>query len=495
MTHGFLRKLLLIAATAACTAIAAAQTPPKRELRGVWMPTVTGEYMGRGEKEMKAKLTRELDTMARLGINAVFFQVRPEADAWYESRFEPWSRFITGTQGRDPGWDPLEFMVDECHKRCIELHAWINPYRVRTSQATRLDRRHIANRHPGMFMDYGGQTFFNPALSESREFICNVVKDIATRYDIDAIHMDDYFYPYPKAGEQLPDYYDFKERGRGFADIGDWRRDNVNKLVKQIRDTIDSAAPWVQLGISPFGIYRNEASDPRGSKTRGLQNYDDLYADILLWVEQGWLDYVAPQLYWEVGHPAADYGELLGWWSDNVPEGCLLYIGQDVARSVRGENQQRDKLDGLRAEGRVDGYCLYPVKEVMANTGGYADVLAADYNATPALPPVARRFEGMRPAKPRKARVIDTSDGKVLFWRTKKVKDCFKQPVKYCVYRFDRKKDINLGSPLAIVAVTSDTHVRLEEGTGGRRKKQFYVITAIDRFNNESARMVKKVKL
>ncbi len=495
MTHQ-IRKLLLIASIAAfCLATATAQLPPKRELRGVWMPTVTGEYMGLDEQEMKAKLIKELDKMEQLGINAVIFQVRPEADAWYDSRFEPWSRFITGTQGLDPGWNPTQFVIDECHKRCIEFHAWINPYRVKTSQATRLDRRHIMNKHPEMFIEYGGQTFFNPALRESREFICNVIKDLATHYDIDAIHMDDYFYPYPKAGEQLPDYYDFKGQARGFADIGDWRRDNVNKLIKQIRDTLDSSAPWVQLGISPFGIYRNETSDPRGSKTKGLQNYDDLYADILHWVEQGWLDYVAPQLYWEVGHPAADYDELLRWWSDNVPEGCLLYIGQDVARSVRGENQQRMKLDSLRADKRIDGYCLYPVKEVMANTGEYADVLYAAYNATPALPPVARRFDGERPKKVRKVKAIDTSDGKVLFWRAKKVKDCFKQPVKYCVYRFDRKKDINLDSSFALTAVTSDTFVKLGESTGRKKRKQFYVITAVDRFNNESAGVVKKVKL
>lgn len=477
---------------AMCSATVRAQIPPKREFRGVWMPTVTGEYTGMDEQEMKSRLVKELDRLQMLGINAVFFQVRPEADAWYKSRFEPWSRFITGRQGQDPGWDPTEFMIDECHKRCIEFHAWINPYRVKTSPATLLDRRHIYNRHPEMFIEYGGQTFFNPALRESREFICNVIKDLATSYDIDAIHMDDYFYPYPKPGEELPDYYDYKSQSRGFSNIGDWRRDNINKLIKQIRDTIDSAAPWVQFGISPFGIYRNQSSHPEGSRTNGLQNYDDLYADIMLWVNEGWLDYVAPQIYWEIGHPAADYDELLAWWSEKVSDDCLLYIGQDVARSVKGENQQRQKLDALRQNGRVDGYCLYPVKEMMNNTGEYADVLGAAYNATPALPHVAKRFEGERPKRPRKAKVIDTSYGKVLFWNIKKVKDCFKQPIKFCIYRFDRKKDINLERSTALIAVTSNTFIELKDGNG--RKKQFYVITAVDRFNNESKQLIKKVK-
>ena len=488
-----MKRLLTTIVMLAFICCMAAQLPPKREFRGVWMPTVTGEYTGLSEKEMKSKLIGQLDRMQELGINAVLFQVRPEADAWYRSRFEPWSRFITGRQGQDPGWDPTEFMIDECHKRCIEFHAWINPYRVKTSAATALDARHLYNRHPEMFIEYGGQTFFNPALKESREFICRIIKDIATHYDIDAIHMDDYFYPYPKAGETLPDLYDFTARSRGFKDIGEWRRDNVNKLIKQIRDTIDSAAPWVQFGISPFGIYRNIGSDPRGSRTKGLQNYDDLYADVLLWIDEGWIDYVAPQLYWEVGHPAADYNELLRWWSDNVNDHCLLYIGQDVARSVKGENQQRMKLDSLRADHDIDGYCLYPVKQVMANTGNYAKVLYTSYNATPALPHVAKRFEGQRPKKVRSVKVADTSDGMMLFWNTRKVKDCFKEPTKFCVYRFDRKKDINLGQSSAIVSITADRYTKILPTEG--KRKQYYVITAIDRFNNESKQVVKKVKL
>ena len=291
----------------------------------------------------------------------------------------------------------------------------------------------------------------------------------------------------------MPDLYDFTARSRGFKDIGEWRRDNVNKLIKQIRDTIDSAAPWVQFGISPFGIYRNIGSDPRGSRTKGLQNYDDLYADVLLWIDEGWIDYVAPQLYWEVGHPAADYNELLRWWSDNVNDHCLLYIGQDVARSVKGENQQRMKLDSLRADHDIDGYCLYPVKQVMANTGNYAKVLYTSYNATPALPHVAKRFEGQRPKKVRSVKVADTSDGMMLFWNTRKVKDCFKEPTKFCVYRFDRKKDINLGQSSAIVSITADRYTKILPTEG--KRKQYYVITAIDRFNNESKQVVKKVKL
>ncbi len=490
-----MKKLLLALTITIAAGIAAsnAQTSPKREFRGVWMPTVTGEYTGLSEKAMKAKLSKELDKLQSIGINAVFFQVRPEADAWYKSQLEPWSRFITGKQGNDPGWDPVAFMAEECRKRCIEFHAWINPYRVKTSPSTELSAGHIYYRHPELFFEYGGQTFFKPSRQESREFICNIIKDLAMNYDIDGIHMDDYFYPYPKDGEELPDFHDFKSQPRGFDNIGDWRRDNINKLVKQIRDTIDSAAPWVQFGISPFGIYRNKSSHPSGSLTKGLQNYDDLYADIMLWINKGWIDYVAPQIYWEAGHPAADYDELVGWWSKNVNGKCLLYIGQDVARSVKEQNQQRAKLDTMRKNSNIDGYSLYCAKELVNNTGDYAEVLRAEYNPCPALPHVAKRFARLRPPKPKKAKVVDTAYGKVLFWEDSNVKDCFSQPTKYCVYLFDRKKDINLGQSSGLLKITNNPFIAIDAGKG--RKKRFYVITAVDRFNNESSKLVKKVKL
>ena len=191
--------ILLLAASA--FGDVAAQSGPKREFRGAWLPTVTGNYMGMSENEMKSVLLQELNALENIGINAILFQIRPEADAWYKSDFEPWSRFITGSQGKNPGWDPTAFMVEECHKRGIEFHAWINPYRVKTNNGNSLSSNHIYYNHPEWFMEYGGQTFFNPALQESRDFICFVIRDILSKYDVDAIHMDDYFYPYPKDNE------------------------------------------------------------------------------------------------------------------------------------------------------------------------------------------------------------------------------------------------------------------------------------------------------
>ena len=286
-----------------------AQLSPKREFRGAWMHTVSGHYKGMGTAEMQKLLIEQLNSLQEAGINAIIFQVRPEADALYISNIEPWSRFLTGKQGQAPSplWDPMAFMIEQCHKRGMEFHAWVNPYRVKTNLKSELAPTHIYWQHPEWFLQYGNQLYFDPGLPESRKYICKVMKDIVDRYDVDAIHMDDYFYPYPIAGQDFPDNLSFARYGMGFSNKQDWRRDNVNVLVKELHELIHTEKPWVKFGISPFGIYRNKKSDPNGSDTKGLQNYDDLYADILLWINNGWVDYAIPQVYWEIGRPAADY--------------------------------------------------------------------------------------------------------------------------------------------------------------------------------------------
>ena len=325
--------------------------PLKREFRGAWIQAVNGQFIGMTPGEMQQTLLGQLDALQRAGINAVIFQVRPEADALYLSYYEPWSRYLTGEQGvaPDPFWDPLQFMVEECHRRGMELHAWINPYRAKTKGTKNLGVKHPYKSDPERFVHYDGMLIFNPALQLNRDYICTVVSDIVKRYDIDGLHIDDYFYPYPVPGVEFDDEQDFCNDPRGFDNKGDWRRDNVNLLVEQLHHTIRSIKPWVKFGISPFGIYRNQKSDPEGSATNGLQNYDDLYADILLWIDKGWVDYTIPQVYWEIGHKAADYETLVAWWARNAM-GRPLFIGQDVMRTVnavdaQGRHQQQRKMD------------------------------------------------------------------------------------------------------------------------------------------------------
>ena len=300
----FRNLLLLLLLCVQVLTIQAQQTPaanhPKREFRAAWIQAVNGQFRGMPTDKLKQTLINQLNSLQGAGINAIIFQVRPEADALYASQYEPWSRFLTGVQGKvpEPYWDPMQFMIEECHKRGMEFHAWINPYRVKTSLKNELSPIHIYNSHPEWFVTYGDQLYFDPALPESRNHICKVVTDIVSRYDVDAIHMDDYFYPYPIKGKDFPDDASFARYGGGFSNKADWRRSNVNILIQKIHETVRGLKPWVKFGVSPFGIYRNQKSDPLGSDTNGLQNYDDLYADVLLWARKGWVDYNIPQICW-----------------------------------------------------------------------------------------------------------------------------------------------------------------------------------------------------
>ena len=330
---------------------------PKREFRGVWVQTVgQSRFQQMNSAAMKHYFVQMINKFEAAGINAVIFQIRPEADAFYKSDLEPWSRFFTGKQGKapdDPDFDPLSFLIEECHKRGIELHAWLNPYRAQSNVMNDLAPQHIYWDHPERFLNYGNQLYFDPGLPENRAYIVNVVRDIVSRYDVDAIHMDDYFYPYPIAGQPFPDDNSFityaASQGFSLNQRGDWRRNNVNLLIQQLKLAIAGTKPWVRFGISPFGIYRNKRStiDGSGSDTNGLQNYDDLYADVKLWVENGWIDYNMPQLYWEIGHNAADYTTLLEWWNANNFK-QPLYIGQDLKRSVDA-NELEDKIHQTRS--------------------------------------------------------------------------------------------------------------------------------------------------
>lgn len=474
---------------------------PKREFRAAWIQSVNGQFRGMPTEKLKQNLIGQLNSLQKTGINAIIFQVRPEADALYASRLEPWSRFLTGVQGKapEPYWDPMQFMIDECHKRGMEFHAWINPYRTKTTLKSELAPNHVYNIHPEWFVTYGDQLYFDPALPESRRHICMVVSDIVSRYDVDAIHMDDYFYPYPIKGKDFPDDASFARFGGGFSNKGDWRRSNVNVLIKKLHETIREIKPWVKFGVSPFGIYRNESSDPLGSKTNGLQNYDDLYADVLLWARQGWVDYNIPQIYWEVGHPRADYETLVKWWAKNT-ENRPLFIGQSVMNTVQHADPDNSSINQLprkmalqRAYQTIGGSCQWPASAVIENAGKYRDALVQEYHKYPALVPVFDFMDNKAPDKVRKVKKVWTADGYLLFWTAPKAEDEMDKAVQYVVYRFDNKEDVDLEDPSHIVAVTRNNFYKMPYENG--KTKYRYVVTALDRLHNESKSVSKKVKL
>lgn len=474
---------------------------PKREFRAAWIQSVNGQFRGMPTEKLKQNLIGQLNSLQKAGINAIIFQVRPEADALYASRLEPWSRFLTGVQGKapEPYWDPMQFMIDECHKRGMEFHAWINPYRTKTTLKSELAPNHVYNIHPEWFVTYGDQLYFDPALPESRQHICMVVSDIVSRYDVDAIHMDDYFYPYPIKGKDFPDDASFARFGGGFSNKGDWRRSNVNVLIKKLHETIREIKPWVKFGVSPFGIYRNESSDPLGSKTKGLQNYDDLYADVLLWAREGWIDYNIPQIYWHIGHPVADYETLVKWWARNT-ENRPLFIGQSVMNTVQNADPKNPSINQLprkmalqRAYQTIGGSCQWPASAVVENVGKYRDALIAEYHKYPALPPVFDFIDNEAPAKVRKMKPVWTEDGYILFWTAPKYKEEMNRAVQYVVYRFNDKEKVNIDDPSHIVAITRDNFYKLPYEDG--KTKYRYVVTALDRLHNESKSVGKKIKL
>lgn len=484
--------LLILLAGFVCDASAQA----KREFRGAWIQCVNGQFLGMSTQTMQQTLTYQLDELKKDGVNAIIFQVRPECDALYQSSMEPWSRFLTGAQGKSPSpyWDPLAWMVEQCHKRGMELHAWINPYRAKTKTTKELASSHVAIRHPEWVFSYDGQFILNPGIPECRDYICNVVADIVRRYDVDGLHMDDYFYPYPVAGQSIDDGRQFRAYNNGIKDIGDWRRYNVNVFIKQMFETIKSVKPWVKFGVAPFGIYRNKKSSPIGSNTNGLQNYDDLYADVLLWVNNGWVDYNVPQLYWEIGHKAADYDTLIRWWNTHAGK-RHLYIGEDIERTTKKADLKNPNINQMSAKYRlhnemnnVKGTVLWYAKAAVDNIGNYGMVLRNSYWKNPALQPEMPFIDDKAPKKVRKMKVINTEDGPVLFWTAPKGKGWKDEAVKYVVYRFGQGEQVNTNDPSKIVAITYNTFYNIKEN--GRA---VYVVTALDRMSNESKGKKKRI--
>ena len=483
-----MRKILFFVLLMLATTIQAQQ---KREFRGAWIQCVNGQFKGMGTERMQKTLTYQLDELKKDGCNVIIFQVRPECDALYESSIEPWSYYLTGEQGSCPYpyWDPLQWMIEQCHKRGMELHAWINPYRAKTKAAHVNAVNHVVVQHPEWTFQYDGLTLLNPALKQCRDYICQVVKDIVDRYDVDGLHIDDYFYPYPVPGVAIPDKANFQANNYGLENQGDWRRLNVNLFIEQLYQTVHSVKPWVKVGISPFGIYRNQKNDPNGSRTNGLQNYDDLYADVLLWDREGWMDYCVPQLYWEIGNKAADYEELIHWWNANITKSDL-YIGEDIERTAKF-NQMARKMELHTQMPRIKGTVLWYAKAAVDNVGNYGTKLRTNYWRYPALQPTMKSIDSKAPKKPRKVQVIDVEGQKVLFWTAPKGEGWKDAAVKYAVYRFNQGEKVDINNTSKLVAITGETHYELPAAEEGSRC--VYAITALDRVQNESS--YKKVKV
>ncbi|WP_432667581.1 family 10 glycosylhydrolase [Wukongibacter baidiensis] len=349
----------------------------KRELRAIWVATVYGlDYPLAGvtteSETLKKEIIEMLDNIQGMGFNTVFFQVRPAADALYPSKIFPWSKYLTGDQMTPPedGFDPLEFIITEAHKRDIEIHPWINPYRItmKTSDLDELAYDHPARVHPEWVVAHGKgekiRHYFNPGIPEVEKMILDGVSEILENYDVDGIHLDDYFYP----GQAFNDADTYAQYGGEYADIGDWRRSNINSLIEKMYKLVKAKDENLQFGVSPFAIWANSSSNPLGSDTRGKQSYYSMYADTRGWVKAGYLDYIMPQIYWNIGYEVADYEKILNWWSDVVADTEVdLYIGQAAYRAGNtdpnspwyGVDQLRAQVNLNRTTDNVGGYAMF----------------------------------------------------------------------------------------------------------------------------------------
>ncbi len=508
------------AATAATTSCATNPNTPKRQLRGLWIASVVNidwpSTTGLSEEALKAEYDGWLDLAQRENFNAVFVQIRPAADAFWPSPYEPWSEWLTGVRGKNPGWDPLAWLVSETHKRNIEFHAWFNPYRASMPapgagpNIDQLAPDHPLRQHPDWAVVYpvnaaGSRLYYNPGIPETRRFVEDAIMDAVTKNDIDGVHFDDYFYPYPAAGQDFNDAATFAQYGAGFTDKGDWRRHNIDLLVQEMDQRIHAAKSWVKFGVSPFGIWRNKGVEPTGSpigsQTNGTQSYNANYADTYTWVKNNWLDYIVPQVYWNIGLPVADYAKLVPWWSDVVTGTQVqLYIGQaDYKIAIPGQPAawfdpaEMSKHLTFNQSYNVSGDVHFSAVQVRADRIGAVTRYVSDHHSRPALIPTMSQL----PAEPMHHPVIDDgnraeSGAVTINFHDTAQGQKWGDTTSYAVYRFDgdvQADECGFADAthlLTTLRKNSDGEQSYVDTTAQPGTAYTYYVTALDRLWNES---------
>jgi len=479
------------------------QINSNREFRGVWIATVKNidwpSSKNLSTEAQKKELIKLLDTFESLNFNAIIFQIRPVADAFYNSKFEPWSEYLTGSNGVAPSpfYDPLAFAISETHKRGMEFHAWLNPYRAmvdyKESESNTLS---LINKKPEWFINYGKNKYFNPGIPDVRTYTNKVVADIVQNYDIDAIHFDDYFYPYKIVEEKFPDDVSFKEYGGDFYpnNLDNWRRNNVNLIIEELSNTIKTIKPWVQFGISPFGVWRNKNIDPLGSDTKaGQTNYDDLYADILLWLKNGWLDYILPQVYWQIGHELADYETIVKWWDDNSYR-TNLYIGQGVYKLDKQSKKRAwtksspteigKQIALNRTISQIQGNVFFSAKTFLKNTLDINNDLKNNYYLNPILPPIVNQVNSFIPEPVYNVKISKRKNRKYrVSWKSMP-ENKEKVAVKFIVYQFNKNEKVDTKNHSKIIALTGEKYVDIDKKD--MKNANSFVIMAVSRNNNMS---------
>jgi len=473
----------------------------KRELRAAWIATVANidwpSKPGLPSVEQQEQFNHRLDELKYLGCNAAIVQIRPCADAIYKSSIEPWCYYLTGRQGEPPFpyYDPMLYMVEETHKRNMEFHAWFNPFRaLMNSSMNNNPSNHVTRAHPEWIISYGGKSYIDPGIPEAREYVIKVIIDVVKRYDIDAVHLDDYFYPYKVGTTPFPDNKSYAQYGNG-ADREEWRRNNVNEFIYLLNKNIKAVKPYVKLGVSPFGIWRNASKDPEGSATRGGQtDYDDLYADVLLWLRKGWVDYLMPQLYWEHHNHAAPFDVLMPWWEQHTYS-RHIYYGLGVYRMVGARSgawasckELLSQIREIRQSTRTPGYAFYSASSFDKIHLPISDSLHFGYTRLPAFPPVMPWLDTTAPQSPI-LKAVPSAQGTLLQWKANNPNN---KMLRYVVYRFINDEPINLDHNEKIIYVQTDK-TECVDVNSNRFRKCTYVVTAMDRLWNESKASNKQI--
>jgi len=509
-----LKKILILFLLATSSILTAQPEGYQRKYMGVWISTVKmldyPSQRGLSSKQLKKEYIDMLDFLDSTGINVIFFQVRPAADAFFPSQYEPWSEWLTGKQGRapEPYFDPLKFMITEAHKRGIQFHAWINPFRaIATIEYADISPDHITHRKPKWFFTYGLHKYFDPGIPEVRDYVTSIITDIVRRYDVDGIHFDDYFYPYPERDQNhkiipIPDRKTYKKYGKKeFKNVADWRRNNINLFIKEVHDSIKAVDPDIIFGVSPPAVWRNKSRDTSGSATRGLAAYDWLYADILKWDTCGWVDYIAPQLYYPIGHKYADYKTLIKWWSNHIKK-STLFIGLNIQQFYTAREQHKkistkqitDEIKLTEQYNNIEGFFFYRVKSLMQNPYGITDTLCHNILCKNYLYPPIASVDTVAPGRPDNFRTYKYDNDIVLIWDPPS--DSLKKDsiVFYGVY-------LNASDTTAtahdFIFFTQESVIRIKRNykPGLKTKKYKICISAFDKFHNESKKSCIEIKV
>lgn len=478
--------------------------PPKHEFRAVWITTAfnldwPSEGCTQPEAQRKEFITL-LDTLQAKGINAVIVQVRVAGDAFYPSEYAPWSQWLTGKQGRAPSpyYDPLAFMIKECHERDMEFHAWFNPFRVVSHvNLSNVCADHISKKRPDWCFDYGVTRYFNPGIPMVREHITQVVMEVVEKYDIDGVHFDDYFYPYPETGMEVPDWDTYLTYKNGEGNLANWRRENVNRLIQQIHERIEAKKPRVKFGISPFFLWRNQYNDPKGTKTNTwMSSYDDQYADTKKWVEEGWVDYIAPQIYRNTKNTESRYPTILNWWAEQEFD-RHLYIGHAMTKVNNPEDSLPWRPEEIKFQCELDRVCpkvsgdiYFRAETFMRNPEGLADTLKNRFYYLPCLIPPMTWKDSIPPLRPQRLNVYRQTKGFFISWEAPPPAEDGDSAVKYVLYKFPVHEPIDMSRADRIVTIQKELQYYDPEVYPGGI--YWYYVTSVDRMHNESQRVVKK---